>query len=289
LQLVWHREPSTLENWRLTAIQIPPDIDEVLDNAWRACKDIPGYLVETEARFIGLAAACAPRGRGTIVEIGSYKGKSTVMLGVVAKHYHLGPVVSVDPHNFNSSELRDQRINPDSSSFSEFLSNIRNAGVSDSVEVHRAYSNDVFPTWNRQIRLLWIDGDHSYKGAKTDFDGFIEFVVAGGVVAFHDALHEFAGPIRVFVEDVLRSNQFGASGFVQSIAWSQVRPEDGVSFEAQRASLGRLANRLIPFVKDDHQLKGFAKILWKLNRSRIPRSAIHPHQWAAQLDRPKQT
>jgi predicted O-methyltransferase YrrM len=204
---------------------------------------------------------------GEIVEIGSFKGKSTVMLGTVAKHYGLGPVVAIDPHNFNSSELLDQRSDPDSSTYSEFLSNIHNAGVSDFVEIHRACSQDVFPTWNRQIRFLWIDGDHSYKGVKADFDGFISYVLDGGLVAFHDALHEFAGPIRVFVEDVLLSNNFGAAGFVQSIAWSQIRQRDAAWFESERVSLERIAKRLIPFVRDGHQLTGFEKIRWKLNRS----------------------
>ncbi|MFZ0747124.1 MAG: class I SAM-dependent methyltransferase, partial [Terracidiphilus sp.] len=153
------------------------------------------------------------------------------MLAKVAAHYGLGPVVAIDPHNFNSAELKDHRTVSGASSYQEFLSHLQAAGVSDVVEVHRAYSNDVAETWSRPIRFLWIDGDHSYQGAKADFDGFFHGMVSEGIVAFHDALHAFAGPIRVFVEDVLRSNRFGAAGFVHSIAWSQFRPNDGTQYQ----------------------------------------------------------
>jgi len=267
----------------LSKIEVPLDLNSVLDAAWEAASEIPGFLAEQEARFLGLIVACAPRG-GAIVEIGSFKGKSTVMLAKVAEHYGLGPIIAIDPHNFNSPELKDHRTVPNASSYEEFLSHLRFAGVSGLVEVHRAYSTDVATHWHRPIRFLWIDGDHGYQGAKSDFDGFFRHLLPECIVAFHDALHEFSGPIRVFVEDVLRSDQFGPAGFVGSIAWSQFRPEDGTAFRGSRASLERTAKRLIPFVQDDRPLNGHRKILYKLNRARIPRSFPDPVQWATMLN-----
>lgn len=264
-------------------MEVPHDLNSVLDSAWEAVREIPGFLLEHEARFLGMAAACAPRG-GSIVEIGSFKGKSTVMLAKVAAHYGLGPIVAIDPHNFNSSELKAHRTAPNASSYEEFLNNLRGAGVSAMVEVHRAYSSDIASSWSRPIRFLWIDGDHSYQGAKSDFDGFSRHIVPEGIVAFHDALHEFSGPIRVFVEDVLRSDAFGAAGFVHSIGWAQFRPADGASFHELRASVAQAARRLIPFVKEDRPLGGLKKALYKLNRARVPRSPIAPQEWAAILN-----
>jgi len=43
-------------------------------------------------------AACAPA-QGIILEIGSFKGKSTVGLASIAQRFDLGPVVAVDPHS----------------------------------------------------------------------------------------------------------------------------------------------------------------------------------------------
>jgi predicted O-methyltransferase YrrM len=255
-------------------VTIPPDIDNVLDEAWKAAQKIPGYLGENEARFIGLLAACTPA-KGTIVEIGSFRGRSTVMLAKVASHYGLAPVVAIDPHNSEILLRPDGPIEP--TSYHDFLESLRVTGVSTYVEVHRAQSKTISATWTRPIRLLWIDGDHSYNGTKDDFQGFVPSLVPFGIVALHDALNVFPGPIRVFVERALRSDKFGPSGFVHSIAWAQFRPEDGDSFRKKRAWLERRASRLIPYVEDGTELKGLTKIRYKLNRSRIPRCALKPH------------
>jgi predicted O-methyltransferase YrrM len=111
------------EEMRLTKMEIPHGLDDVLDEAWDAAKNVPGFLSESEARFLGMAAACTPRS-GAIVEIGSFKGKSTVMLAKVSQHYGLGPIVAIDPHNFNSTELQQHRTTPNASSYHEFLNNL---------------------------------------------------------------------------------------------------------------------------------------------------------------------
>ena len=260
-------------------IAIPPDLEHVIDEAWEATKDVPGYLVENEARFLGVLAALVPA-KGAIVEIGSFRGRSTVMLAKVASHYGLGPIVAIDPHN--SPILLPS--GGDASSFDDFRSSIRSAGIEQHVEPRVAYSKDVSPSWNRPIRLLWIDGDHSYGGAKADYDGFLPHVVPNGVIALHDSLSTFDGPIRVFVEEMLRSDRFGPAGFVHSIAWSQFRPADGPAFKSQREKLARRAARLIPFVEDARELRGLEKIRYKLNRSRVPRFPLTYGAWAEQLD-----
>jgi len=265
----------------LATVKIPADLETVLNEAWEATRKVPGHLTEKEARFLGLLAACAPA-RGTIVEIGSFKGRSTVMLAKVASHYGCGPVVAIDPHN--SPILLHHQANREASSYQDFLDSIHAAGVAAHVEPHAAYSKDIANSWNRPIRVLWIDGDHSYEGAKSDLDGFFPHLVPHGVVAFHDALNNFPGPIRVFVEDILRSDQFGPAGFVQSIAWAQFRPEDGAAFREPRSSLARRASRLIPFVETGKELRGIAKRRYKLNRFLVPHSAIDAGEWASIVD-----
>jgi MMP 1-O-methyltransferase len=261
-------------------IQLPPDIDVVIENAWQAAKDVPGFLGENEARFLGLLAACIPA-RGAMVEIGSFKGRSTVMLGRVAAHYGLGPVVSIDPHTHNLTTGADSSALP--STYEEFEASLSKAGVSEHVEIHKAFSTEVSRGWDREIRFLWIDGDHTYEGAKSDFDGFFPFLASGGVVALHDALNNFSGPIRVFVEDVLRSNRFGPAGFVQSTAWAQFRPTGASGFAGAREKLERRAARLLPFVQKNGRLRGLEKIRYKLNRSRVPRGPVAPSDLARLL------
>ena len=266
----------------MAAVTIPQDLQPVLNQAWAEAQKVPGHLEENEARFLGMLAACVPA-RGAIVEIGSFKGKSTVMLAKVASHYDLGPVTAIDPHN--SPILLDQRAHPEASSYQDFLHSIEAAGMTRHVDSHVAYSADVATSWKQPIRILWIDGDHSYEGARRDLEGFLPHLVPFGVLAFHDALNAFPGPIRVFVEDVLGSDRFGPAGFVHSIAWAQYRPEDGHAFREQRSSLARRASRLLPFVESSAELRGMTKKLYKFKRFLVPHSAIDARDWMSLVNR----
>ena len=266
---------------RLT--DLPKDLDQTIEKAWQRAQVVPGFMAENEIRFLAALAACTPAA-GSIVEIGSFKGKSTVALATVCDRYGFGPVVAIDPHaglSYLGPHMPQQ-----SPTFDEFLASLKGAGVEHKVEFHRAFSRDVASSWNRPIRLLWIDGDHSYKGCKEDFDLFSPHLADGAVVAFHDALNAFDGPIRVFVEEILRSNRFGPAGFVHSRAWAQYRLRDGAAYAKQRAQLERRAAKLIPFVQDGRALTGLRKIGYKLNRSRVPRKMISPAHWVNLVSRP---
>ena len=243
------------------------EVDEAIANGFDLAKDVPGFLGDNELRFLGALAALTPA-IGAMVEIGSFKGKSTVMLASVAARFGLGRVVAIDPHaGLGYLGTQNEYLAP---TYEEFLSALKTAGVEEHVEAHRAFSREVAMKWQRPIRLLWIDGDHTYRGCKEDFDLFSRSLAAGAVVALHDSLNTFEGPIRVFVEEVLRSDRFGPCGFVHSIAWGQFRPVDGERYREERRRLEKRAARLIPFVENGEP-KGLRKIAYKLNRSRVPR------------------
>jgi hypothetical protein len=169
------------------------------------------------------------------------------------------------------------------SSWDEFQASLRRVGVSEHVEPHRAYSRDLARDWHRPIRFLWIDGDHTYAGAKTDIDLFRRHLVPHAIVAFHDVLHSFEGPIRVFVEEVLTSDQFGPAGLCGSIGWAQYRPSDGTRWRDARHALARKARRLIPFVKDGKEPTGFRKLRYKIWRGLVPHAAPDAAAWVREV------
>ena len=246
---------------------------------WARVRATPGHLTEREARFLMVAAACTPAD-GVILEIGSFKGKSTVGLATVAARYGTGPVVAVDPHT--APALTDPNLGGKQSSWDDFQQALRAAGVTAAVEAHRTFSRDLAAGWSRSIRLLWIDGDHTYAGAKADLDLFRRHLAPGAIVALHDVLNTFAGPIRVFVEELLRSDDFGAAGVVGSIGWAQYRPGAGAAHRAARQRLARRAGRLIPFMarlEHGRDLRGWAKLRYKLWRGLVPHAAIDPAAW----------
>ncbi|HYX81087.1 MAG TPA: class I SAM-dependent methyltransferase [Gemmatimonadales bacterium] len=251
---------------------------EAIADAWARVRVAPGFLTEREARFLALVAACAPA-QGVIFEIGSFKGKSTVGLASIAQRYGLSPVVTVDPHS--GPAITDPDVGASGSSWDDFQASLRAAEVESAVEAHRAYSRDLAPDWNRPIRFLWIDGDHTYRGAKEDIDLFRRHLAPGAIVALHDVLHAFEGPVRVFAEELLGADQFGPAGVCGSIGWAQFRPEDGTAWRHARARLATRVRRLIPFVKGGRDPQGLRKLRWKLWRAMVPHGAPEPVEWIA--------
>src|SRR2546427_9958285 len=78
-----------------------------LSRSWRRVNGPPGSLAEGEARFLMPAAAGAPAA-GAIVEIGSFKGRSTVGLAYVAQRYGLGSVVARSEERRVGKECRSR-------------------------------------------------------------------------------------------------------------------------------------------------------------------------------------
>lgn len=156
---------------------------------------------------------------------------------------------------------------------------MRAAGVAAAVEAHRAFSRDLARGWIRPIRLLWIDGDHTYRGAREDLDLFRAHLAPGAIVALHDVLHMFEGPDRVFAEDMLTSDLFGPAGLCGSIGWAQYRPVDGGKWRSERRALARRIARVIPLVKDGRNPTGLGKLRYKLWRGFVPHVAPNPDDW----------
>jgi hypothetical protein len=264
---------------RPTRRGLPADFDTAADEAWSLINAAPGFLTEREGRFLILAAAGAPAD-GAMLEIGSFKGKSTVGLAAIARHYDLGTVVAVDPHTAPSET--DPSLKGQTTTWDDFLATLRSAGLESFVEPHRAFSRDLARTWDRPLRLLWIDGDHTYEGVKLDVDLFSPFLREGAIIAFHDTLHEFDGPLRVFTDQVLMSDKFGPAGFSGSIGWAQYRPNDGGQprFRRARQRLARRCRPVVNLLKDGRNPRGIRKLWFKLLRWRIDHDLPDAGAWA---------
>lgn len=244
---------------------------------------IEGFLSPREMRFLALIAAF-PRARGAVLEIGSFKGRSTFILASAAKLAGEDKVYAVDP--LVAPSETDPDLGGEASSEADFLRNLEKTGVAANVGFFKEFSNELASRWDKPIRLLWIDGDHTYKGTKADLDGFLPSLADGAIVAMHDVLHEFEGGVRVFAEDILRSPHFGACGFVGSIAWAQYRTDPGETerFRARKVKLHRKAARLIPFVSHSERLTGLRKKRYKILRALVPHGAADPAKWLADTD-----
>ena len=144
-----------------------------------ALDGIEGWLDPTEAWALHETAreACSSGSTPTIVEVGSYHGRSTISLAFGARAGGGGRVFAVDP----------QEWRPDQNE--RFLRNVKNAGIEDLVEQRRTYSCEAAKTFAPEsVDVLFIDGDHDYPAVHDDIESWMPKVAPGGVVAFNDAV-----------------------------------------------------------------------------------------------------
>ena len=261
-------------------LSLPAGFAEFLPRVEAEVAPIEGQLTPREIRFLSLLAA-VPTAEGEILEIGSFKGKSTVVLAQAARLAGPGKIVAVDP--LTSPAITDPSLGGKASGWEDFRANLRRAGVESAVEFHQMFSTALADQWppGRKLRLLWIDGDHTYRGTHADFLRFSPHLADGAMVAFHDVLRHYDGPNRVFCENVLTSPHFGAVGIVGSIAWARYHANpvrDPGLLAAKRALYVGLL-RLLPFVALGGEIEGWDKICYKLARFRTPHGDLPAEHW----------
>src|SRR5919108_830374 len=160
--------------------------------------DIPGWLTDEEGEALyDLARSC--RGDGVIVEIGSWKGKSTVCLGLGSQAGSSVPVYAIDPN-------ADSR-------FGDFKTNVERAGIAELVRPIASLSQAAAAGFDQAIELLFVDGSHEYDLVLEDFEQWVPKVIDGGRVAFHDTTWT-KGPRKVVGSGIYRSRRFKDARFV---------------------------------------------------------------------------
>ena len=258
---------------------IPLDFQACLDGIFHAVRGVPGWLTDREVECLALFAAC-PTATGEILEIGSHRGRSTIVLARAAALTGQPHVVAVDPFVLDGPEGAERSGGASPRALLE--ANLIAAGVDHQVELHEAFSQEVGKTWDRPIRLLWIDGDHTYSGARADLETFLPFLADGAVVAFHDILHPYPC-VRAFREQVVESPYFGPMGICGSIGWAQFRADTSQAVDLV-AEKRKLARRLRPLEKfGDRRLRGVTKVHYKIRRWLVPHQGLDPDQWLRQV------
>ena len=193
----------------------------IIDQVAASVAAVEGWLSEPQGRALYLAATAAT-GRGAIVEIGSWKGRSTIWLAAGAKLAGQR-VYAIDPHT-NSKE------DPGARTLTEFRDNLVRAGVADAVEPLVMTSSEAAAAVKGPVELLFIDGDHSYDGAKRDAALWLPRLVDGGVVMFHDVTTAaYSGPRRVFRKSVCLSSNYDSIRRVGSMTVARRTARRGLS------------------------------------------------------------
>ena len=187
--------------------------EEEAERARQKAALVEGWLSDAQGRALFRAAAEA-RGRGAIVEIGSWKGRSTTWLASGARlagHR----VHAIDPHHRS-------REYPDAETEEEFRANLARNGLTAVVEPLVMTSEEAMARVAEPVELLFIDGDHSYEAVRRDAELWLPRLIEGGTVMFHDvATAAYTGPRRVVREMVCRSPLFHRISRVGSMVVAQ--------------------------------------------------------------------
>jgi len=171
-----------------------------VEQALQEMLPVRGWFSAAEAREIYRRALEGLRVSPAIVEIGSFYGRSTVVLGTAAKDYGAGRVYAVDPHDPEFGLTLGGR----GVSFDEFQKNIRAAGLEGVVRPVVAKSRDA--AIPEKAGLVFIDGDHSYAGVSEDYRIALGWLAQGGYISFHDYSANDPDVVR-FVDELLAANR----------------------------------------------------------------------------------
>jgi predicted O-methyltransferase YrrM len=172
--------------------QVDP-IDEEFELVYPMINTVEGFLKspKQERWFFG-AAKTAPK-NAVIVEIGSFKGRSTVSFGFgcvgTQKYIYAIDLFEGDGADYGQGDF--QNI---------FQANVSRCGLVNYVTPIKKHSLEVAASWDKPIDILFIDGSHEYNDVKADFEAFYPHVKKNGIIAFHDIKGKWEGVIKYWGE-----------------------------------------------------------------------------------------
>jgi predicted O-methyltransferase YrrM len=154
-------------------------------------------------------------GEGSIVEIGSFKGRTTTSLALASSQSKKQKVYAIDP-------LEDPGVR------AQFLENIKTSGIADYIIPIFKKSAAAGADCQVPVRLLFIDGCHEYGAVKEDILQWKEKLIDGGIIAMHDYIAqnppEFISGVRKAVEEcILNSPEFIAEGQIDTLFFASKR------------------------------------------------------------------
>jgi hypothetical protein len=138
---------------------------------------------------------------GCIVEVGSYRGRSTVVLARGAAAGRNPPVFAVEPHE-EFAGVRGGDFGP--ADRGAFFETMLRTDAYRQVRLLNASSEILAPGWREPVALLWLDGDHRYEAVRRDFDAWSPHLTPGCDLVLDDTDDPELGPYRL-AEELLES------------------------------------------------------------------------------------
>ncbi|MGW7051378.1 class I SAM-dependent methyltransferase [Streptomyces sp. NPDC054887] len=170
-----------------------------------------GFMPVREGLALYAAAAEAGALGLPLVEVGTYCGRSTILLADAARE--AGTVaVTVDHHRGSEEqqpgwEYHDPTVvDPEvglMDTLPTFRRTLHRAGLEEHVIAVVGRSPQVAAVWGGEVGLVFIDGGHTDEHANGDYEGWAPHVAVGGLLVIHDVFPDPAdggqAPYRVYL------------------------------------------------------------------------------------------
>jgi predicted O-methyltransferase YrrM len=186
-----------------------------LPEALDAVTGVDGWMSPDQAARLYEAAQRVQSG-GQIVEIGSFRGRSMIVLASAASDGVA--LVAIDPHagNDRGPQEIDGFAAEAATDHDVFLANLAAAGVADRVRHLRAMSTDAHGDVDGTVDLLYIDGAHRFAPARQDIVDWGRRVAPGGTMLIHDSFSS-VGVTLAILRELCWSGRFTYVGRSRSL------------------------------------------------------------------------
>lgn len=180
-----------------------------------------GFMPVDEGLALYAAASAAAAETGLpLLEVGTYCGRSTVLIadaarraGVVALtvDHHRGSEEQQPGWEYHDASLVDPEVGR-MDTLPQFRRTLHAAGLEEHVIALVGRSPQVAAVWGAPLGLVFIDGGHTDEHATGDYEGWTPHLAPGGLLVVHDVFPDPAdggqAPYRVYLRAL-------AEGFVE--------------------------------------------------------------------------
>lgn len=143
-------------------------------------------------------------GGEAVVELGSFKGKSTCYLASGARAGYGAHVWAFDPWDLPGN-ITGRFGFAEKSTYEAFLSQVANAGLESQITATKQFGAVAAEEWEGPpVGLLYIDGDHREESVREDFWAWLPHLVPGSKVAFDDLDTPKNPGVRVVYDELVK-------------------------------------------------------------------------------------
>ena len=141
----------------------------------------PGWFHQLEADVLDACVRQSVHFPGRVVEVGSWKGRSSAVIAGAIRELGLSPAVCVDTW-FGTAEQLDQFTGADV--LPEFKQNL--GALLPYVEPWQTTSLEAAAQFQEAASFLFLDASHRYEDVRSDVQAWIPKLSIGGLLLMHD-------------------------------------------------------------------------------------------------------